>query len=116
MSRAIFPAPAVAFEVDQVEGHRVGRDPRHMSPAELTEVGHSPAPILRLIREKCLDCCGGQPSEVRRCTAIGCALWPLRMSHNPWHRRGPSGQLAGSENLPSEGDFQRPDALGGGSL
>lgn len=30
------------------------------------------------IRDKCIDCCAGQASEVRLCTAIGCPLWPFR--------------------------------------
>ena len=30
------------------------------------------------IKEKCLDCSGGIPAEVRRCPATGCPLWPFR--------------------------------------
>jgi hypothetical protein len=39
---------------------------------------------LRVIRAKCLDCSAGMESEVRKCTAIGCALWPYRMATNPF--------------------------------
>lgn len=34
---------------------------------------------LEAIRAKCIDCSGGDPTEVRECVAIGCALWPFRM-------------------------------------
>src|SRR5260370_37092818 len=29
-------------------------------------------------------CSGGSESEARKCTAIGCALWPYRMGWNPF--------------------------------
>ena len=31
------------------------------------------------IRLKCVDCCGNQQAEVRRCPAHECPLWPYRM-------------------------------------
>lgn len=33
----------------------------------------------KAIRLKCLDCCCGQPSEVRKCPAVDCPLWRFRM-------------------------------------
>ena len=33
----------------------------------------------KAIRVKCLDCCGGNSAEVRRCASKNCALWPFRM-------------------------------------
>lgn len=33
----------------------------------------------KAIRLKCLDCCCGNNTEVRRCTATGCPLWRYRM-------------------------------------
>ena len=33
----------------------------------------------KAIRLKCLDCCGGNNAEVRRCPATGCPLWRYRM-------------------------------------
>lgn len=33
----------------------------------------------KAIRLKCLDCCGGIPAEVRRCTVDSCPLYPFRM-------------------------------------
>lgn len=38
---------------------------------------------VKAIRAKCLDCCGGQPKEVRLCTAKGCSLYGYRMGHRP---------------------------------
>jgi len=38
---------------------------------------------LRAIRAKCLDCCGGLRSEVRKCVSVACVLWPLRMGVQP---------------------------------
>jgi len=35
------------------------------------------------IRAKCLDCCGGQPIEVRLCVAFDCPLWSCRMGSRP---------------------------------
>jgi hypothetical protein len=60
------------------------------------EAGHKPISVLKAIRLKCLDCCGGQPSEVRHCTAIDCPLWPYRAGTNPLH--GNARRLA--ENRP----------------
>jgi len=33
----------------------------------------------KAIRLKCLDCCGGNSAEVRRCPAENCPLWRYRM-------------------------------------
>lgn len=33
----------------------------------------------KAIRLKCLDCCGGNNAEVRRCPAENCPLWRYRM-------------------------------------
>lgn len=33
----------------------------------------------KIVRLKCMDCCGGQAAEVRRCTAFKCPLWAYRM-------------------------------------
>jgi hypothetical protein len=35
------------------------------------------------MREKCIDCCGGNKAEVARCEIQSCALWPFRMGRNP---------------------------------
>lgn len=33
----------------------------------------------KAIRLKCLDCCCGQPAEVRKCPSESCPLWRFRM-------------------------------------
>lgn len=33
----------------------------------------------KAIRAKCIDCMGGDKSEVRKCTAVNCPLFPFRM-------------------------------------
>lgn len=33
----------------------------------------------KAIRAKCIDCMGGDKSEVRKCTAVKCPLFPFRM-------------------------------------
>lgn len=65
-------------------GHLIGKLPRSLAAADLRALGHPASPI-RAIRAKCLDCSGGQPSEVRKCVALNCPLWPMRMSSNPFH-------------------------------
>lgn len=48
---------------------------------------HTKKSLLKVIRAKCLDCCGDQPSEIRLCQASDCSLWPYRMGKNPFHKR-----------------------------
>jgi hypothetical protein len=43
--------------------------------------------LKKYIRDKCIDCCGGVRSEVAKCTARGCPLWPVRTGQNPNPRR-----------------------------
>lgn len=38
---------------------------------------------LKAIRKKCLDCCCGNPYEVRLCACTDCTLWPYRLGHRP---------------------------------
>jgi hypothetical protein len=81
--RALSPeARRPGLELD--DGQLIGRDPRILSTDELRALGHTPTPVLRAIRERCLDCCCEQPAEVRKCTAVGCPSWPFRMGTNPW--------------------------------
>lgn len=49
--------------------------------------GHTKKPLLKVIRKKCLDCCGGLHGEVRKCHITDCPLWPYRMAKNPFHTR-----------------------------
>ncbi len=38
---------------------------------------------MRAIRQKCLECCAGQASEVRNCMIQNCALYRYRFGHRP---------------------------------
>ncbi len=62
---------------------------------------HSKKPLLKVIREKCLDCCVGQPSEVRVCHITDCPLWPYRMGENPFrkHKLTDEQKLAAAKRL-----------------
>ena len=64
-------------------GETEGKHPRDADVDVMREI-HEPAPLLRVIRAKCIDCSGGSESEARKCTAIGCARWPYRMASNPF--------------------------------
>jgi hypothetical protein len=79
----------IGLETEVIDGVpvQVGRDPRNMSQNELRDLGHSPLSILQAIRARCIDCCAGSPSEVRRCVSINCPSWPFRMAFNPWRER-----------------------------
>lgn len=70
-----------------VNGETIGRDPRTMITDDLISMGHTPKPILDSIRAKCVDCCGGSPSEARKCVAVRCALWPYRTGDNPFRAK-----------------------------
>ena len=64
-------------------------DPRDMTEAKWAQVGFSMEgrPLLKIIRSKCLDCCGGQALEVKLCPSAGCDLWPYRMATNPFRAK-----------------------------
>lgn len=49
-----------------------------------SEAGHTAKSPMKAIREKCLNCCVGQSSEVRLCEAVKCALWPFRSGQHPY--------------------------------
>lgn len=42
---------------------------------------------LTAIRAHCVECMGGGVHEVKNCTAINCALHPLRMGLNTFDKR-----------------------------
>jgi hypothetical protein len=72
------PSP---YAVDK--GNLIGKSPASISRADLLALGHPEGPT-KAIRAKCLDCSSGSDTEVRKCVAIGCALWPFRMGRNPF--------------------------------
>ena len=65
------------------QGREIGRDPASMTASELKALGHTPKPLLQIIKERCLDCCAQQKSEVRMCTAADCVNWVYRLGNNP---------------------------------
>lgn len=85
--RAAYVEPSL-YESDG--GNLIGLNPVFLPKAIILDLGHPPSPI-RAIRAKCLDCCGGSDSEARKCTAIDCPLWPLRMGKNVYHARAGGG-------------------------
>jgi|TARA_R110000744_G_scaffold227915_1_gene345954 hypothetical protein len=52
------------------------------------EMIHTKRPILQVIRAKCIDCCCGDRSEVKRCAITDCDLHPYRLGKNPFSTRG----------------------------
>lgn len=38
---------------------------------------------IKAIRKKCLECSGGQYSEIRNCTGTECPLYPYRLGKRP---------------------------------
>jgi hypothetical protein len=116
------------FIVRHPSGETEGRDPRKIPRDELATLAE-PMPVLRAIRAKCIDCCYYQISEVARCTAINCPLWPFRMGTNPWRapaseaqrrsafKRGPGTENPGNGRGKSEEDDRQvpylpPDVAG----
>lgn len=65
----------------------IGKDPRGMTVSELNSLGHEKMPIMKVIRQNCLDCCGGNSAEVRVCAIVSCPMWPYRMKKNPFSER-----------------------------
>ena len=57
----------------------------------------------RAIRMKCLECCGGNSAEVRRCEISDCTLWPWRSGSRP----APNGQEGLDRGLESRSGAER---------
>lgn len=43
--------------------------------------------LLKAIKLKCLDCCGGSTQEVNLCEVAECPLWLYRFGKNPNPKR-----------------------------
>ena len=67
-------------------GEKIGKHPSDV-PLEILSLKFRAQNPMKAIREKCRDCCCGDASEVRKCVAIDCALWPFRMGKNPFRKR-----------------------------
>ena len=66
------------------DGGNMGADPRELTQADLEAGGLTKQSRGDAIRAKCIDCCGGNSEEVRRCSMLDCSLWPFRMGSDPW--------------------------------
>lgn len=64
----------------------IGRRPEEVPPEILARKFRAQNP-LKALRDRCLDCCCGNGSEVRKCTAIDCPSWPFRMGTNPFRQK-----------------------------
>jgi hypothetical protein len=70
--------------LEKENGYFVGKSPENVEIILIKNAGHTNIPLAQVIRKKCLDCCGFQPSEVRKCTHTLCPNWPYRMGKNPF--------------------------------
>ncbi len=89
-------------------GHQIGKLPASLSTDMLRALGHPDSPI-KAIRAKCLECSNGQQSEVRKCVAISCALWPLRMVSNVYHGKAKTGPMAAPASGQPSGEVAEPE-------
>ena len=67
-------------------GQLVGKDPRDV-PSEILSRYHREQNPLKALRARCLDCCCGNASEVRKCVSVECPSWPFRMWVNPFRQK-----------------------------
>ena len=67
-------------------GARVGKAPADV-PSEILSLYYGEKNPLKALRGRCLDCCCGSPTEVRKCVAVDCPSWPFRMGVNPFRVR-----------------------------
>jgi len=71
----------------QADGEElIGKHPGDVS-ADILRLKFRAQNPLKAIREKCIDCSCGDTSEVRKCVAVDCALWPFRMGTNPFRKK-----------------------------
>lgn len=42
---------------------------------------------VKVIREHCIECCGGSASEVKLCPVTKCRLHPFRLGKNPYRTK-----------------------------
>jgi hypothetical protein len=68
------------------DGSTEGRNPNDL-PKELLHEAFKKTSLLKVLRDKCIECCCHQFGEVRKCTAVGCPLWPYRLGKNPFSNR-----------------------------
>ena len=67
-------------------GELIGKHPDEV-PLPILSRYHGEKNPLKALRARCLDCCCGSASEVRKCTAVACPSWPFRMGVNPFREK-----------------------------
>ncbi len=67
-------------------GELVGRVPAEV-PLEFLSLNFRAQNPVKALRARCLDCCCGDASEVRKCVATECPSWPFRMGTNPFRKK-----------------------------
>ena len=67
-------------------GNLIGKNPLFLPKDKLLKLDPALSPI-KASRSWCIDCSGGSTSEARKCTAVTCPLWVLRMGKNPLDHR-----------------------------
>ena len=67
-------------------GELIGKAPAEVASEILSRHYRETNP-LKAIRARCLDCCCGNASEVRKCVAVDCPSWPFRMGVNPFRQK-----------------------------
>lgn len=67
-----------------INGEVCGKNPDNVTEKEFLDAGHRELPLGKVIRKKCLDCCGFQHAEVRKCIITSCGNWPYRMGKSPF--------------------------------
>ncbi|UOF77494.1 hypothetical protein [Caudoviricetes sp.] len=61
-----------------------GIHPSKLTADDFREMGHEPIGLRKVIKKACMDCCVGSYSEVVKCVATTCALYPYRTGKNPF--------------------------------
>ena len=72
------------FEADG--GELIGRRPEDV-PSEILALYYREKNPLKALRARCLDCCCGSATEVRKCVSIDCPSWPFRLGKNPFRQK-----------------------------
>ena len=83
----------------------MGKHPADV-PSEILSGYYREQNPVKAIRARCLDCCCGNASEVRKCVSLDCSSWPFRMGTNPFRAKRElleEQRLALSANLRSAG-------------
>jgi hypothetical protein len=67
-------------------GFLIGKHPKDV-PSEILAGYYPVQNPLKALRARCLDCCCGIATEVRKCVSVDCPSWPFRMGVNPFRAK-----------------------------